>query len=209
MTIRKGQDWGAFESRPSGLKVVVDDIAASELITNQYLNFEMPLRISILNSGLSRTLGIKHSSPRSNQMLCTKFDVIEANYTPTDSLEVSRRCFVGNAFINRNRFFGKTIAILNSSFVGNQDWAPKAHPNDGKLDLIEFESSMSIRQRLTAFKLMKSGAHLPHPKIRYRQVSEFEFSDERSATLSIEGRRICSIKRCVFTVLPDAVNLYW
>ncbi|MFZ9370033.1 MAG: hypothetical protein ACO251_08225, partial [Ilumatobacteraceae bacterium] len=84
MTIRKGQEWGHFEDRPNDLQVVADDFAAGELITNQTLDLESPLKISIVNSGLSRTLGIKNASLRTDQMLCTKFDVIEASYTPVD-----------------------------------------------------------------------------------------------------------------------------
>ena len=209
MTIRKGQEWGHFEDRPDDLRVLTDDFAASELITNQTHYSESPLNLSIVNSGLARTLGIKTASICNDQMLCTKFDVIEANFTPAGSFEVTRRCFIGHAFIYQNWIFGRTIAILNSSFVGNRDWAPKAHPNDGRFDVVELDSSMKIRQRLTAFRLMKSGSHLPHPKIRYTQVPEFEFSAQRSAFLSIEGIRIGAIRHCAFKVLPDAVNLYW
>ena len=209
MTIRKVHEWGHFEDRPNDLQVVADDFAASELITNQTLDLKSPLKISIVNSGLSRTLGIKNASLRTDQMLCTKFDVIETSYTHADSADVTRRCFIGYALIYQNLIFGQTIAILNSSFVGKRDWAPKAHPNDGKFDVVELDSSMSIRQRLTAFRLMKSGSHLPHPKIRYTQVPEFVFSGERSASMSIEGVRIGAIRHCVFKVLPDAVNLYW
>ena len=209
MTIRKGQEWGHFEDRPNDLLVVADDSAAGELITNQTLDLESPLKLSIVKSGLSRTLGIKKAPLRTDQMLCTKFDVIEANYTPVDSADATRRCFIGRTFIYQNLIFGQTIAILNTSFVGKRDWAPKAHPNDGKFDVIELDNSMSIRQRLTAFRLMKSGSHLPHPKIRYTQVPEFVFSGERSASMSIEGVRIGAIRHCVFKVLPDAVNLYW
>ncbi|MFM8249172.1 MAG: hypothetical protein ACKOPL_07765 [Acidimicrobiaceae bacterium] len=209
MTIRKGQEWGHFENRPDDLQVVADDFAAGDLITSQALNPESAMNLTIEKSGLSRALGIKNALRRNYQMLCTKFDVIEVNYTPADSDAVARRCFIGNAFIYQQLVFGRTIAILNSSFVGDRDWAPKAHPNDGKFDVVDLDGSISIRQRLTALKLMKSGSHLPHPKIRYSQVPEFEFLSERSASLSIEGIRIGAVRHCVFKVLPDAVNLYW
>ena len=209
MTIRKGQEWGHFENRPDDLQVVADDFSASKLITNQSPDLKAPLKISIVNSGLSRTLGIKNGLHNSEQMLCTKFDVIEANYTSANSETVTRRCFIGNAFIYKNWLFGTTIAVLNSSFVGNRDWAPKAHPNDGKFDVVELETSMNLRQRLTAFRLMKSGSHLPHPKIRYTQATEYVFSDEKPLSMSIEGVRLGAVTNCVFKVLPDAVNLYW
>ena len=209
MTIRKGQQWGHFEDRPTDLQVLSDDFSASEVITNQTLNSESSLKLSIVKSGLRRTLGINGASMGNGQMLCTKFDVIEANYTFANSDAVTRRCFIGCAFVHENLFFGKTIAILNSSFVGNRDWAPRAHPNDGKFYVIELDSSMNIRQRLTAFRLMKSGSHLPHPKIHYSQMSEYVFSQEKSTPMKIEGVRVGAIRHCVFRVLPDAVNLYW
>ena len=209
MTISKGQEWGRFEERPTDLQVAADDFSAGQLITDQILNLASPPNISITKSGLTRTLGIKNASHRNDQMLCTKFDVIEAVYTSANSDTATRRCFIGHANIYQKYFLGQIIAILNTSFIGNRDWAPKAHPNDGKLDVVELDGSMSSRQRLTAFRLMKSGSHLPHPKIRYTQKTEYVFIGEKSASMSIDGIRIGSIRRCVFRVLPDAVNLYW
>jgi hypothetical protein len=209
MTIRKGQEWGHFEERPSDLQLVADDVAACEVVSKCVIESSSTLNLSILKSDMARTLGITGATNLNSQMLCTKFDVIEATYVLTKSEETIRRCFIGRAFISEKLFFGRTIAVLNSSFVGNRDWAPKAHPNDGKLDLVELDGSMNVRQRLTALKLMKSGSHLPHPKIRYNQLSEYEYATDRSASLSIEGVRIGSIRHCFFRVLPDAVNLYW
>ena len=209
MTIRKGQEWGHFEERPSDLQLVADDVAACEVISKCVIESSSCLNLSISKSDMARTLGITGANNLDRQMLCTKFDVIEATYLLTNSEETRRRCFIGRAFVSEKLFFGRTIAVLNSSFVGNRDWAPKAHPNDGKLDLVELDSSMKVRQRLTALKLMKSGSHLPHPQIRYRQLSEYEYATEDSASLSIEGVRMGSIRHCLFRVLPDAVNLYW
>ena len=209
MTIRKGQEWGHFEERPSDLQLVADDVAACEVVSKWVIESSSSLNLSILKSDTARMLGITGAANLNSQMLCTKFDVIEATYVLTKSEETIRRCFIGRAFISEKLFFGRTIAVLNSSFVGNRDWAPKAHPNDGKLDLVELDGSMNVRQRLTALKLMKSGSHLPHPKIRYNQLSEYEYATDRSASLSIEGVRIGSIRNCFFRVLPDAVNLYW
>ena len=209
MTIRKGQEWGHFEERPSDLQLVADDVAACEVVSKCVIESSSTLNLSILKSDMARTLGITGATNLNSQMLCTRFDVIEATYVLTKSEETIRRCFIGRAFISEKLFFGRTIAVLNSSFVGNRDWAPKAHPNDGKLDLVELDSSMNIRQRLTAHRLMKSGSHLPHPQIRYNQLSEYEYATDRSASLSIEGVRIGSIRHCFFRVLPDAVNLYW
>ena len=203
MTIRKGQEWGHFEERPSDLQLVADDVAACEVISKCVIESSSCLNLSISKSDMARTLGITGANNLDRQMLCTKFDVIEATYLLTNSEETRRRCFIGRAFISEKLFFGRTIAVLNSSFVGNRD------PNDGKLDLVELDSSMNVRQRLTALKLMKSGSHLPHPQIRYRQLSEYEYATEDSASLSIEGVRMGSIRHCLFRVLPDAVNLYW
>jgi hypothetical protein len=68
MTIRKGQEWGHFESRPADLQVVADDFSASELISSQTLDVKSPLQLSIIKSGLNRTLGVKNAPHHNQQM---------------------------------------------------------------------------------------------------------------------------------------------
>ena len=209
MTIQKGQDWGRSVARPDKLHLVADDQEAGAYL-NQHLSVAgPPLEIAILKSNISRTLGVSGANIQKSEMLRTEFDVVEATFELENSKVRERRYFLGHAFIRSKWFRGETVGVLNSSFVGRRDWAPRSHPNDGKFDVIEFDESISIRQRLTAYRLMRSGSHLPHPKIRHRQMTQYSAGCIESSTLYIESIRVGNVKSCIFNVLPDAVVLYW
>ena len=79
MTIRKGQEWGHFEERPSDLQLVADDVAACEVISKCVIESSSCLNLSISKSDMARTLGITGANNLDRQMLCTKFDVMEAS----------------------------------------------------------------------------------------------------------------------------------
>ena len=209
MTIQKGQDWGHYVARPNRLHLVADDREAGNYLNQHLSGANPPLEIAILKSEMARTLGVSGANIKNSEMLRTEFDVVEATFELDDSRVRERRYFLGHAFIRSGWFRGGTVGVLNSSFVGRRDWAPRSHPNDGKFDVIEFDASISIRQRLTAYRLMKSGSHLPHPKIRHRQMTQYSAGCVESSTLYIESIRVGNVKSCIFNVLPDAVVLYW
>lgn len=209
MTIQKGQDWGRYVARPNNLHLIADDREAGNYLNQHLSGASTPLEIAILESEMARTLGVSGANIKKNEMLRTEFDVVEATFELDDSKVSERRYFLGHAFIRSKWFRGETVGVLNSSFVGRRDWAPRSHPNDGKFDVVELDESMGIRQRLTAYRLMKSGSHLPHPKIRHRQMVQYSAGCGESSTLYIEGIRIGIVKSCIFNVLPDAVVLYW
>ena len=209
MTIQRGRDWGDYVQRPSGLQLVADDSKAEEFLDEHLPNASQPIELAILKSEVARALGITGPKVENNEMLRTEFDVVEATFKLANHDNLLRRYFLGHAFIRTSWFRGKCVGVLNSSFVGHRDWAPRAHPNDGKIDVVELDESMSVRQRLAAYKLMKTGSHLPHPGILYRQLTQYSTDCSNLPILFIHGRRIGFVEICSFRVVPDAVNLYW
>ena len=209
MTIQKGQDWGRYVARPNSLHLIADDREAGHYLNQRLSGASAPLELAILKSEMARTLGVSGANIKKSEMLRTEFDVVEVTFELDDSKVRERRYFLGHAFIRSKKFRGETVGVLNSSFVGQRDWAPRSHPNDGKFDVVEFDESINIRQRLKAYGLMKSGSHLPHPKIRHRQMTQYSAGCIESSILYIEGIRIGVVKSCIFNVLPDAVVLYW
>lgn len=209
MTIRSGRDWGELVDRPSNLHVMIDDRHADDFLdSNLDLGAPAP-NMAIVSSEFARTLGLSGANAQNSKMLCTPFDLIEATIFKADNLKPVRRYFLGNALV-RNRFWlGNIISIHNSSFRKGRNWTPRGHPNDGKMDVVIFDASMNIRQRMRAFHLMKSGSHIPHPKIQYFQTPEFSTEIVKSASLHIEGQKMADASRCEFRLLADAVNLFW
>ena len=57
---------------------------------------------------------------------------------------------------------------MNSDHLGTWNVAPRAHPNDGKLDVISVGRGMTFRQRLQARTRLELGTHVPHPAIGSR-----------------------------------------
>ncbi len=209
MTIQKGQDWGCFVARPNNLHFAANDREANDYLNKHLSGANKSLEIAILNSELARALGVVGAKGDQIEMLRTEFDVVETTFELGDSKCPERRYFLGHAFVRSKWFKGETVGVLNSSFVGRRDWAPGSHPNDGKFDVVEIERSMSMRQRMTAYKLMKSGSHLPHPKITHRKLTQYLVGCSEASTLYIDGIRIGVVKSCSFKILPDAVVLYW
>jgi len=101
---------------------------------------------------------------------------------------------------------GRFIVLSNTSFLGCRRIAPRAHPSDGVVDVIELPAGMSWRQRLLARKRSLQGIHIPHPAIRTSQVASARFSRlRRRERLVIDGRRIKQWDSIALTVESN----YW
>ncbi len=101
---------------------------------------------------------------------------------------------------------GRFIVLSNSGFLGCRRIAPRAHPNDGVVDVIEFCAGMSWRQRLLSRKRSLHGIHIPHPAILTSRVADGRFNRlRRRERLVIDGRRIKDWDSIVLTVESN----YW
>ena len=208
MTIRKGQDWGERVDTPTDLLVFSDDPSANAYLKEVYANGRELQSIAILNSNLARAFGLNGATIGSTTMLRTRLDLVEVSYVSISS-QTAKMIFVGNAIIRNGWLRGPITGVFNSSFFRSWDCAPKAHPNDSKLDVVSIDQSMKIRQRLTAKRLVKLGSHLPHPKISYKQAESFKVDLEEPARLFVDAMDLGMVKHCDFRVISDAVSLYW
>ena len=64
---------------------------------------------------------------------------------------------------------GPIVAVMNVDRLGRWDVAPRAHPNDGALDVVEVDAAMGVRARWQARRRLPTGTHVPHPAIRTRR----------------------------------------
>ena len=208
MTIRKGKDWGEQVEAPADLLVFADDPSANSYLNEVFVNGNMAPPIAVLKSNLARTLGLSGASLKKPTMLHTKFDLVEVDYVLVSAV-TGKMHFLGNAVIRNGWLRGAITGVFNSSFIGTWDCAPKAHPNDAKLDVVSIDQSMNVRQRLTAKRLVKLGSHLPHPKISYKQAESFKVDLEEPARLFVDAMDLGMVKHCDFRVISDAVSLYW
>lgn len=200
MTIRKGEQWGSRIKMPSHIRQVHSDAEIAQCSSSDF--------ISIKGGDIHFALG----SPvlLQSELDCTllQLDALHVHVTLVDG---SRSDSFAASCVQIGRFFsplhrGRFICLTNGGIVGGRNIAPRAHPNDGRFDVMTIDASMSIRDRLTARKKAVTGSHLPHPLISVRQGDAFtEQRRGRHESLSIDGVDIPKWSEISVSILPD----YW
>lgn len=59
---------------------------------------------------------------------------------------------------------GSGMLVANGQFLGELDVAPRAHPGDGRLEVLVFEGRATDLWRM--LPRLRTGTHLPHPRVR-------------------------------------------
>lgn len=98
------------------------------------------------------------------------------------------------------------VCVTNPGLVKGANVAPRAHPNDGRLDVLTIAGSMTLGQRIIARRRAAFGDHLGHPDITVTSSTHTFF--ERvpgDGSLRIDGERITRWDRITIEVVPD----YW
>jgi diacylglycerol kinase family enzyme len=99
---------------------------------------------------------------------------------------------------------GRILAVMNAQWLGSWDVAPKSHPNDGLLDVLD--SDLSWDDRLKARRRLASGTHVPHPGIRQQRVAEASFELERPLTVHLDGEQVAVARSLAVRLEPDALT---
>jgi len=96
----------------------------------------------------------------------------------------------------------------NVAHLGSWDVAPRAHPNDGRLDVVAVAATMSMRARRQARRRLRTGSHLPHPEITVTRTTTASCRPERGAVVIIDGGPARRATLVTVTVAPDAALVY-
>jgi len=208
MTISKHLEWGREILKPEDLVICQDDAAASRLLTGLISESKHFPIIAIKSSKLARALGTNGAQLDSKSMRALPFDLIKINFTNSSNEKVMV-ITIGYALLRNSWWRGEITAVLNTSFIGDWDCAPRSHPNDGKFDVVTVGSQMRPMQRLIASRRLRLGTHLPHPQISTHQATSLELSSNALPNLFVDGQRFAKVSQISFTLLPDAVTLCW
>lgn len=193
MTIKPGQDWGEPVARDPALRVAGSDRQLVRMVgTGQ------PGPFSVAGGDLYRSLG----SPRSrDEMRRVPIDMIEV--TTDDGTYRA----VAHVALYRSLWRGRALAVCNCSDIGSWNVAPRAHPNDGLLDIVDVAATLSRRARWQARSRLITGSHVPHPDIGYERVATASWEFERRMNCYVDGERVGATKTATVRVLPDAFLL--
>ena len=95
---------------------------------------------------------------------------------------------------------------MNAEFVGNWDVAPRAHPNDGMLDVISVPRSFGIGDRMKARSRLPHGGHLPHPGISVERTAACRATFAPGLRVHLDGAPLVGVAHEVSVQLePDTL----
>ena len=189
MTIRKGEEWGSPAARPAGLIVAATDAELARLVAAD------PGGAYGLGGGdLHRSLG---SPPPRDDMQLLPMDALRVRFDDEEMLAVAH-------VVARNGWWrGALLGVLNCAYVGEWNVAPRAHPNDGRFDVVEVGAEMSLRQRLQARRRLPHGNHVPHPAIVTRTSESATWTFEQPRDVFVDGLRRGRAARVEITIAAD------
>ena len=200
MTIRKGEQWGTRISKPSRIRHVSSDAEIAQCSSEDY--------ISVGGGDIFTTLGSPAFISDSDECTLLPMDALQVKILLSDASEKSftaASCIEVGSLMSPLKS-GRYICVTNGGIVSGRNFAPRAHPNDGRLDIMLVAETMSFRDRLTARKKALTGTHVPHPSISLRQDETFSTKrlGERD-TLRIDGITAANWLEVSVSIVPD----YW
>jgi hypothetical protein len=102
---------------------------------------------------------------------------------------------------------GPVTALMNAQYLGPWDVAPRAHPNDGRVDVVSVGRSFGVGNRWKARSRLPLGTHLPHPAISTRQVRTGRWEMDPSVRLRVDGVDVGRGRILTADVEPDAFTV--
>ncbi|MBK9178218.1 MAG: hypothetical protein IPM45_01360 [Acidimicrobiales bacterium] len=201
MTIQRGRDWGEHGPLPPGGVVVASD-ADARLVVERARREGRPLPpLGLVGGDLCRTLGGRGDEQRLFSPEGTRLTV------DVGAVLVDERphWFVAHLVARRSWLRGRIVAVMNAEWLGRWDVAPRAHPADGLLDLLD--GSPPLRDRLRARRRLRSATHVPHPEIREQRAARFEIALDPPLGVALDGLEIGPASRLTVWVEPDALTV--
>lgn len=193
MTIARGQEWGRTVARPADLAVAPGDAELAQLIA---ADSARPVTLS--GGDLFRTVGSPAPRDPVQQLPC------DALIVTVDERELLAVAHVVARRPGRLGWWrGSIVAVMNADHLGDWNVAPRAHPNDGRFDVVEVSRAMSLRARWQARSRVVQGTHVPHPDIEVRTATEAAWTFARPVSVRVDGVEIGPARRLTVRIVPD------
>ena len=194
--ITRGEQWGVPSTRVQGDLVVNGDRELARSPTN--------CRLIVIGGDIAHSLGDPPPPAIGDSGTEVPIDALRVSITfengSTDTQIAASHVTIGHWLR------GRLVCVSNAGFIGPRNVSPRAHPNDGFLDLMSLDSSMGLQQRLLARKRSVLGTHTPHPLVETSRTRSIEFSSlSRSESLYVDGQKIRSWAFVQVEIVPD----YW
>lgn len=201
MTVEKGIDWGAMGPAPVDLVVVATDTEARAALSGPWRDGRPLPALGLLGGDLCRTLGGRGGDAARLRRAGTVATVDLGVAT----LDGERHLFVAHLVARRSWWWGRVVAAMNAQFLGPWDVAPRAHPGDGRIDVLD--ADLAVGDRWKARARLPSGAHVPHPGIAQTRAARWTTTFARPTPIRLDGEVVASARAVEVTVEADALQV--
>ena len=141
MTLRPGQAWGQPTAPPDHPLVVHRDVDLADAVARRE-----PRPLLIRGGDVHTALGAPQG-PATTRLALDVMHVEAAHFSGVAVAHVLVR-----RPGRRGWWHGPLAVVTNVDHVGAWDVAPRAHPGDGRLDVVEVAPTMSVRARWQAWR---------------------------------------------------------
>lgn len=201
MTSAPGESWGEPGILGPGGLLVHTDARARELLEQARRMDAPPPELGLVGGDLCRGLGGRGDERRITQGPGTRL-VVDAGRVEFDG---RTHWFVAHLVCRHLAWFGHVAAIMNTEWLGPWRIAPRAHPGDGILDLVE--GSLPVRERRQARSRLPAGDHLPHPALRAARITAATLHLPRASTLRLDGAVVGRTRTLRVCIEPQALRV--
>jgi hypothetical protein len=200
VTIEKNRPWGVHGVLPDDGVLVRSDREARAVVEHHRRDGQRVPPLGLLGGDLCRTVGGRgdEARMRSDEAMLLAVDLGSA------LLDGRQHWFVSHLVVRRSWWRGRVVAVMNAQWIGRWDVAPKGHPNDGRLDVLD--GDLSFDDRLKVRSRLATGTHVPHPGIAQSRVAALQLEFERPQPVWLDGERVARARTLSIRTEPDALT---
>jgi diacylglycerol kinase family enzyme len=199
VALERGQDWGERGPLPADGVVVRADAEARHVVEQARRRGVEPPALGLIGGDLAATLGATGDEARLHREDATRVRVDLGSAL----LDGHLHWFVAHLVARRTWWRGRVLAAMNADAVGPLRVAPRAHPGDGLLDVVDGDPRLS--DRFEARRRLRSGDHLPHPDISVSRVSAVQLDFDPPLRVWLDGEPMGPVHTASLRVEPAAL----
>ena len=227
MSIAKGRDWGEVGPIPNEAVAAATDAEAAAVVAAARRAGHPAPPVMLTGGDLARTLGAASPKPAAatpaEEVRCstTAGSAAGGGLTGGGRPRQGARMFVdagaaladgrlvwfaAHLVARRAWWRGRVLVVANAAFMGRGNVAPRAHPGDGRLDVLDCK--LGLGARIRARSRLASGTHVPHPAIEQRRVAAAQFDLDPALDVYADGRRLARAGTVSVRVEPAALEIW-
>ena len=195
MAVVRGQDWGGRSVVPDDAPAVATDGALADLVAAGHGPGDPP--VVLLGGDLCRTLGGRGDARPGSEATVVEVDVAQV------LLDGRLLRFVAHLVAGSWRQPGRWWVAANAAHRGRWNVAPRAHPGDGLLDVVD--ADLGIGEVPAAWRRLAAGLHVPHPRIAVERSRTATRSFPAAVPVRLDGRSPVRAREVMVRLEPGAV----